>query len=604
MPVALSDATYVAGCADTAIRAEAMAADGLLALAPDARKMNVHYTQVRTKNPKDVQPHQLTQAQFWEHLCACARIAYPRASSETGSILEFGLIAKERHKDAPREEDRSEHNHGATHASEPYRWKKIREISAERFNIQLNAVAHETYTSMFCYLRCPTAKKPIQELDWNPFFSPAHPQGDKLKKLLEQGHRYKQVRQAQLTLQPSPSPSPSSATVRSQFGVVYNWVTTHNLRKRKGAKQLEADAVSELQAGRPQLLEFCKKHKTCLEDQLDYIWQMATAKEDVKRLDKSLLDLLLEATIPDLPTSRLKEQCSNEEGGCAKIYAGILDYHQLNALQFCHELYETLKFGRRKGNAFMVVGGRDAGKTTLTQPAEHIYKTMKCPQSDSFCPLESIRGHDVLLWQDFRFNPGHPKKDEVGLRLDIGTWNRLLEGLPTPIGVPKSDGSRSDFLYEENAPLIATGPFQPVGYKDGVANEKETEQITCRIKFWHLRRPAPDAGLNRTLKPCPVCWSRWILQCAAAWQLKHGAKPDAFLEKVAANGNVFDPAAMQSSGPACSKGYAAKPSSSAGSSGSTGGQADQFARLQALVEWRKSGLLTDAEFARFKKECY
>ena len=67
VPVDPNDAAYVAGCADTAIRAEAMAADGLLALPPDVRKMNVHYTQVRTRNAKDVQPHQLTQAQFWDH---------------------------------------------------------------------------------------------------------------------------------------------------------------------------------------------------------------------------------------------------------------------------------------------------------------------------------------------------------------------------------------------------------------------------------------------------------------------------------------------------------------------------------------------------------
>ena len=104
-----------------------------------------------------------------------------------------------------------------------------------------------------------------------------------------------------------------------------------------------------------------------------------------------------------------------------------------------------MKFGRRKGNAFMIVEGKDTGKTTVSQPIEDIYKTMKCPQADSFCPLEKIRGHDVLLWQDFRFNPGHPQREEVGLRLDIGTWNRLLEGLPTEIGVPKTDG-RSDGL--------------------------------------------------------------------------------------------------------------------------------------------------------------
>ena len=513
----------------SAIRAEGLAADGLLGLHVDRRVANAHHTHARTNNKKDVQPHQLTRKQFWQHLCRCFQLAYPRAASTTGSILEFGLVGKERHKDAPRQEDRSEHHHCATHASEIYRWKIIRQISAERYNIQLNAVAHDTYTTMFCYLRCPTVKKPVHELDVDPFFSPGHPQGENLRLLLSRGEKYKRVRAAIGTS----ASSSTTVPVRSQFGIVFNWVTEHNLRKRKGAAQLEADAVTELKAGRPQLLDFCKKHKACLQDQLDYIWSLSGAEEKLQRLDKSRLDILAEAASLELSFQRLAEKCCNGTGECEKIYEAILEHHCVGSPYFRHELYETLAFGRRKGNAFMIVGGKDTGKTTVTQPAEMIFETMKCPQSDSFCPLEGIRGHELLLWQDFRYNPGHPKADEKGLRLDIGTWNRLLEGLPTPIGVPKSDGSRVDFVYDEDAPLIATGPFQPTGYKDGVANEKETEQLTCRCKFVHFRHPAPQ-NLDRTVKACPMCWSRWVLLGELAWRRHFGQDLDDFLTKVAA----------------------------------------------------------------------
>ena len=169
----------------------------------------------------------------------------------------------------------------------------------------------------------------------------------------------------------------------------------------------------------------------------------------------------------------------------------------------------------------------------MTQPSELVFETMKCPQSDSFCPCEGIRGHDLLLWQDFRYNPGHPKEKEQGLRLDIGTWNRLLEGLPTPIGVPKTDGARMDFVYDEDAPLIATGPFIPTGYKDGVPDDKETEQITCRMKFFHFTRPAPQ-GLNRNFKPCALCWSRWVLEGEIEWRRANNQALEGFLAKVAA----------------------------------------------------------------------
>ena len=168
---------------------------------------------------------------------------------------------------------------------------------------------------------------------------------------------------------------------------------------------------------------------------------------------------------------------------------------------------------------------------------------MECPQSDSFCPLEGIRGHDLLLWQDFRYNPGHPSEKEQGLRLDIGTWNRLLEGLPTRIGVPKTDGARMDFVYDEDAPLIATGPFMPTGYKNGVPSDKETEQITCRIKFFHFMRPAPE-GLNRDFKPCALCWSRWVLEGEIGWRQANAQPLDQLLTKVAARlGGPFLPVA-------------------------------------------------------------
>ena len=93
-------------------------------------------------------------------------------------------------------------------------------------------------------------------------------------------------------------------------------------------------------------------------------------------------------------------------------------YQGFDSATFCHWIFEALEHGRQKGNAVKLVGGKDTGKTTVTQPASMIYKTMECPQADSFCPLEGIRGHELILWHDFRYAPGHPKKEEQGMRLD------------------------------------------------------------------------------------------------------------------------------------------------------------------------------------------
>eukprot|EP00974_Lingulodinium_polyedra_P037332 3581827-Lingulodinium_polyedra.AAC.1 len=158
---------------------------------------------------------------------------------------------------------------------------------------------------------------------------------------------------------------------------------------------------------------------------------------------------------------------------------------------------------------------------------------MPTPQADSFCPLQDARGHEVFLWQDFRYCPGHPRLQEQGLRLDEGTWNRLAEGLPTLVGVAKTDGARADFVFDEDVAFILTGPGPLTAYKNGVVDDYETAQLTCRMKYWAFARPAPQERL-RAFKPCAWCWSRWVLHGEVEWQARRGIPPDAFMAKAIA----------------------------------------------------------------------
>ena len=62
----------------------------------------------------------------------------------------------------------------------------------------------------------------------------------------------------------------------------------------------------------------------------------------------------------------------------------------------------------------------------------------------------------------------------------LGTdWS---EGLPTLIGVAKTDGSRADFVYREDGVFICTGPFKLQAYEGGRVDQCETEQLDCRMK--------------------------------------------------------------------------------------------------------------------------
>ena len=592
-----------------ALAAELQAADGLAALPQDARRQHVHWTMVATRKPDDVQPSQLTRPAFWKHLLRCYQEAYPVAESPTGCILQFGCVASEKHHNAQRWEDRCQHFHAACFTSEKHYWRRVRRISAEKYHIHLNAVAHESYSTMYNYLRKATRRKPLYELDACPYHAALHPQGDELKALLEVGEAAHVLRGSK---RPTPE-APGSVQARSPFGIFFDWVTTNNCRPGKGAVRLERDAVHELRQGRPQLLEFVRKNRAALPDLIEYCWSLNTAEDRLLRMDQSRIDILLKAA------SEPAAACANRAASCGSRYDSILEHHGLDSVVFRHAFYETLEHGRRKGNAMMLVGGKDTGKTTVTDPAACIFKTMGTPQSDSFCPMQDARGFELFLWQDFRYSPGNPRKDEQGLRLDEGTWNRLLEGLPTRIGVAKSDSSRTDFVFEDNTPFIFTGPFKLVAYRSGRPDTSETEQLACRLKYWVFDTPA-QADLDRSFKPCPRCWAKWLLSGEVTYRARHGHELDDVLTRAAvdlapsgngAASSDSQPVGTRHDSPPGPLPLAIAADEPLGPLSSVAEQPPRsfvaasvsqawFQQLEKLMAWRERGFLTDAEFRAAK----
>ena len=587
-----------------ALQAERFSEADLAMLRQDARRFHVHYTHVRTHDANHRQPDQMTRKQLWDHLVKVYREAYPCADSPTGSILQFGVVAKERHKDAASEQDRSEHNHVATFSNQAHYWRRVRKVSADKYGVLLNAVAHDGYCTMYRYLRAPTSKKPLSELDISPWYSPGHPQGDALKQLLDAGEETRRARAAR-----SPRVQTSTAEeakLRSKFGFAFNWVVDNDLRGREGAIQLQEAAVLELKKGNSQLIDFVKCHRHDLEDQLAFMWDLVQAPSRLMRLRTSREDILLEAAKIPPDASKADDACANKTSRCELLYEAILTHHGVNSVEFRHMLFQTLTAGRSKGNALMIVGGKDTGKTTITQPAAHVFKSMPTPQSDSFCPLQNIRGYELFLWQDLRYSPGHPDKDQQGLRVDEGTWNRWLEGLPTLIGVPKTDGGRADFVYDEDAAFLFTGPFQFVAYRDRRPDIRETEQLSTRIRYVHFANESPPPRTCGTLSPCGLCWARWTLRGEVAYQARSSGSLDAtsrrILETLWPNWNPLLRTESEFLASAAEQTTSARALATGGPSTPVANPSDAaWERMVSLMEWRSRGLLTDAEFHNAKR---
>lgn len=83
----------------------------LVALSSDARRKHIHWVHVRTHDPGHKQPQEFTRKEFFEFMLKVYKEVYPEPANPTGSILLFGVVAKERHADSPKEEERSEHIH-------------------------------------------------------------------------------------------------------------------------------------------------------------------------------------------------------------------------------------------------------------------------------------------------------------------------------------------------------------------------------------------------------------------------------------------------------------------------------------------------------------
>ena len=150
-----------ASASAASLAAEVVADDELAALASTARRTHVHWTHVHTKDPSHVQPESMTREELWNHLATVYAEVYPDAGNPIGSILLFGLVASEQHRHSSQDGHRHPHKHVATFSSKQHYWSRVAKVSLEKYKIPLSAVVHDSYATMYAYLRRPTAKKTI-----------------------------------------------------------------------------------------------------------------------------------------------------------------------------------------------------------------------------------------------------------------------------------------------------------------------------------------------------------------------------------------------------------------------------------------------------------
>lgn len=148
-----------------------------------------------TGNP--VQPSELTREGFFDHLQKC----YAEASPEKAKLL-YGCVVRELHKNSGVPDERAPHLHAATTANKKHSWLAIEKHSRERYGIKIHvSTAHGGYASQYSYIRSATKKKPLSELDQEPWLSKDHPAGAQLAKMLQDGERVAKGQMAKMAKQ-------------------------------------------------------------------------------------------------------------------------------------------------------------------------------------------------------------------------------------------------------------------------------------------------------------------------------------------------------------------------------------------------------------------
>ena len=280
------------------------------------------------------QPHEFSRKQFYQHLEKCYAEAYPCNGTRSG-ILMFGLVAQERHAAGVQGEYSAVHFHCAAFTQEQHYWNKVAKLSLQKYKVPLNAVAHDSYTEMYEYLRVPSAKKPLCELDGAAWPSPAHPRGHDLEKLLRAGRRAQEANAAQAGRRATSASGQKRGRARAPN--IFDIVSKKRVRT---VSELQCLVAEEAQQGNAALAQFCTRQGHKLEELLNNAWHVLEAPQRALESQRTLIQRMRQAAC-DLPCL------------CGGLWTGgaafILHHNGIPLHAFAGAVIKALTFGRKTG---------------------------------------------------------------------------------------------------------------------------------------------------------------------------------------------------------------------------------------------------------------
>ena len=454
------------------------------ALADDARRKHVHWVHVRTANPEHKQPSSFTREEFYLHLSRCYKDVYPEPANSSGSILLFGMVAKEKHA-AAAGADRDEHHHCPCYTSLRHYWAPVARRSLE-LGVKLHAARHEGYTTMYVYVTCPSPRKPLAELDAAVWFSPDHPRGEVLQRLLAVGNRSvlglarKQTRQGNGAV--------VEQAKRFRPTDVYAFVAATGVRT---VGEMLQRAHAEAAVGHTRLAEFCTTHRP--EDVQQYLSSAWSVHEAPQRALESDPDRIAKLR-------RAAETACVCGGFWVPGITYVLQNNHEDGGQFCSDVLRALTLGARRGVNMAISGPPGCGKSTVFEAMDLIFRVCaKPPGSDGKFALAGVIGAEVLLWQEFVWEPQMRAFEDL---LALMASERV--GIRRPRQEPEQYKNRAPMFYTAWQPLTYSGrePQKMIVYNQAMGERFKTRRWTV---------PLPQEGRLQQFPQCAHCFATWLL---------------------------------------------------------------------------------------------
>ena len=165
-----------------------------------------------------------------------------------------------------------------------------------------------------------------------------------------------------------------------------------------------------------------------LNDLLDTVWELETAKEKQERASMSRIDILKE---------QLSVGCTCE-GQWLECALQILDKNCIDRSVFANAIVKLLVMGRGKGRNIYITGPANCCKTFILDPLRVVYDSFLSPATCSYAWL-GVENKEVIFLNDFRWSP---------VILPWADMLLLLEGHVVHFAAPKNQLQQGHRVHE------------------------------------------------------------------------------------------------------------------------------------------------------------